>query len=180
MTSCGRYLKAEREKKSEKKRKSVFSYSSKGNVDQSGTKCISCSVQSLDRLGRREDMRDDSADILFQSFLQEALVSSSGMARDLSSLNVVHPAFPLLTTASSTLQGAMKDGFGEAVVTCKYPNHANFPLSTVARRDSCGPTRKLILLRTQSLALCSKYEIRRTCGHWSLLLGLLLDIRSKH
>ena len=32
---------------------------------------------SLDRLGRRGDMTDDSAEILFQSFLQEALVSSS-------------------------------------------------------------------------------------------------------
>ena len=28
------------------------------------------------------DMRNDSAEILFQSFLQEAFVSSSGMARD--------------------------------------------------------------------------------------------------
>ena len=32
------------------------------------------------------DMRDDSAEILFQSFLQEALVSSSGMIIDLWSL----------------------------------------------------------------------------------------------
>ena len=43
-------------------------------------------VQSLDRLGRREDRRDDSAEILFQSFLQEAVVNSSGMARDVHSL----------------------------------------------------------------------------------------------
>ena len=39
-------------------------------------------------------------------------------------------------------------------VTC--PNHASFRLLTVARRGSCGPKRKLILLRTQSLVLCSK------------------------
>ena len=32
------------------------------------------------------DMRDDSAEILSQSFLQEALVSSSGMGRDVHSL----------------------------------------------------------------------------------------------
>ena len=31
-------------------------------------------VQSLDRFGRRGDMRDDSVEILFQSFLQEALL----------------------------------------------------------------------------------------------------------
>ena len=36
-------------------------------------------VQFLDRLGRLGDMRDDSAEILFQSFLQEAPVSSSGI-----------------------------------------------------------------------------------------------------
>ena len=47
------------------------------------------SVQSLDRLVRREDMGDDSAEILFQSFLQEALVSSSGMGRDVHSLMLI-------------------------------------------------------------------------------------------
>ena len=38
-------------------------------------------------------------------------MSSSGMGRD------VHPAFPLPTTASPTLQGALWGGFGEAVVS---------------------------------------------------------------
>ena len=33
--------------------------------------------------------------------------------------DVVHPAFSLLTTASPTLQGALKDRFGEAVVGCE-------------------------------------------------------------
>ena len=33
-------------------------------------------------------MRDYSAEILFQSFLQEALVSSSGMGRDVHSLMI--------------------------------------------------------------------------------------------
>ena len=40
-------------------------------------KC-SLSVQSLDRLDRQGDMRDDSAETLFQPVLQEAPVSSSG------------------------------------------------------------------------------------------------------
>ena len=31
--------------------------------------------------------------------------------------NVVHPAFRLLTTSSPALQGALKDGFGEAAVS---------------------------------------------------------------
>ena len=44
------------------------------------------SLQSHDRLDRRGDMRDGSAEILFQSFLQQALVSSSGMGRVVHSL----------------------------------------------------------------------------------------------
>ena len=39
-------------------------------------------------------------------------------------------------------------------MTC--PNHASFRLLTVARGGSCGSTRKLILLRTQSFVLRSK------------------------
>ena len=43
-------------------------------------------LQSCDRLGRRGDMTNDSAEILFQSFLpREAIVSSSGMNRDVHS-----------------------------------------------------------------------------------------------
>ena len=44
------------------------------------------SVQSLDQFGHQGDMRDDSAETLLQPFLQEALVSSSGMGRDVHSL----------------------------------------------------------------------------------------------
>ena len=45
---------------------------------------LEASGQSLDRLGRREDIRDDSAEILvycssFFFYLQEALVNSLGM-----------------------------------------------------------------------------------------------------
>ena len=124
------------------------------------------SLQSLGRLGRLGDTRDDSAEIPFQSFLQEALVSRSGMDRDVHPLfDIVHPAFPLPTTASPTLQGAMQDSFGEAVVACDSLSKTVHSL-TAARRGSCGPTRKLTLLRTQSLVLCSKWEIRRSIP-WS-------------
>ena len=44
------------------------------------------SLQSLDRLGHWGNMRDDSAEILFQSFLKEAFVSSSGLGRNVHSL----------------------------------------------------------------------------------------------
>ena len=41
--------------------------------------------------------------------------------------DVVHPALPLLATASSTLQGALKDGFGEAVMACDMLEPCKFP-----------------------------------------------------
>ena len=43
-----------------------------------------------------------------------------------------HPAFPLPTTASSTLQGALKDGCGEAVLACDMPEPLECP-----SLDSC-------------------------------------------
>ena len=60
-------------------------------------------------------MRDDSAEIFFQSFLQEATVISSGTGGDVHS-DVVHPAFPLPTTVSPTLRGVLKDDFEEATM----------------------------------------------------------------
>ena len=71
-------------------------------------------------VGGGEAIRDDSAEILFHSFLQEALVISSGMGR-CPLFDVVHTAFSLPTTASPTVQGALKDGFGKAVVACDIP-----------------------------------------------------------
>ena len=68
------------------------------------------SGQSLDRSGRRGDMTNDSIEILFQSFLQEAIVSSSGMAG-----TFIGPAFPRPTAASSTSPECQKVGVGEAV-----------------------------------------------------------------
>ena len=46
--------------------------------------------------------------------------------------DIVHPAFPLPTTASPTLQGALKDGFGESVVACDMPKLCN-----LLSLDSC-------------------------------------------
>ena len=40
--------------------------------------------------------------------------------------NVVPPAFPLPTTASPILQGALKDGFGKAVVAFDMPEPCKF------------------------------------------------------
>ena len=65
------------------------------------------SVQFLYHLvgGGGRDIRDNSAEILEKTFLQEALVNSSGMGRDVLLFDV-HPAFPLLTVAL-----ALKHGF---------------------------------------------------------------------
>ena len=41
--------------------------------------------------------------------------------------SAVHPAFSLPTTAPPTLQGALKDGFREAVVTCDMPEPRQLP-----------------------------------------------------
>ena len=49
--------------------------------------------------------------------------------------DVVLPAVPLPTMASSNLQGALKDGFGEAVVPCDMPKPCKFPsLDTCQKR----------------------------------------------
>ena len=66
------------------------------------------------------DMRDDSAEIPFQSFKRETIVSSSGMGRDVHSLTFCPPAFLCRPRCRPPLppppRGALKDGFREAVV----------------------------------------------------------------
>ena len=49
--------------------------------------------------------------------------------------DVVHSVFPLPITTVPTLQGALKDGFGEAVVACNMPEPCKFPsLDTCQKR----------------------------------------------
>ena len=114
------------------------------------------SALSLDRLGRRGDMRDDSAGTLFQSFLQEALMSSSGMGRKFHSLMLSIQHFLCRPRRYPPSKVPWMMGFERLSWRVTRPNHASFRLLTVARRGSCGPTRKLILLHTQLLVLCSK------------------------
>ena len=72
-------------------------------------------------------MRDDSAEILFQSFQQEALMGSSGMGRDVHSLMLSVQQFLCRPRRRPPLQGAVKDGLGEAVVACDIPEPCKFP-----------------------------------------------------
>ena len=108
------------------------------------------SVQSLDRLGCRGNVRDDSAEIPFRSLLQEALVSGAGMGRDVHSLMLSIQHFfcrPRCRPPSKVPRRMVLERLSWCV-TC--PNHASFSLLAVARRGSCGPTRKLTLLRIHS------------------------------
>ena len=84
---------------------------------------VSCSqfslVQSLDRLGRRGvggDMRNDSKEILFQSFLRETIMSSSDVGRDVLSmmLSIQHCFCRPRRSPSSKVPP--KGGFGDGVV----------------------------------------------------------------
>ena len=72
---------------------------------------------------------DDSAKILFQSFLWEAIVSNSGMGRDVHSLMLFTAPSPL-TTVSTALHGALRCGFGEAVMALTCPKYVSFHLFT--------------------------------------------------
>ena len=53
-------------------------------------------------------MTDDLAEVLFQTPLCEAIVSSPGMGRDVHS-DVVHPALPLPTSPTLQVTLACKD-----------------------------------------------------------------------
>ena len=131
------------------------------------------SVQSLDRLrlperggggggggGEGHDRR--FCRFSFSFFLQGAIVSSSGMDRDFHSLMLSIQHFlskPRRLPSKIPLRMVLERL--SWFVTC--PNHASFRLLTVAKRFSCGLTRKLIMLRTQSLVLCSKLGDAEKC-----------------
>ena len=48
--------------------------------------------------------------------------------------DIVNPAFSLPTTASPTLQSALKQGFGETVVACDMPEPRKFPSLVSCRK----------------------------------------------
>ena len=109
------------------------------------------SVQSLDRLGRRGDMRDDSAEILFQFFFFPAgPCEQFWHGQGCSFFDVVLLEFPLLTMALPTLEGALKDGFGEAEVACNMPEPCKFS-SLDSRRKRFLCTHKEVDLAPQSV-----------------------------
>ena len=72
-------------------------------------------------------MRGDSAETFFQSLLQEPIVSSSGMGRDVPSLMLSIQHFLCRPRRRPTIQSALKDGFGEVVVAYDMPEPCQLP-----------------------------------------------------
>ena len=96
------------------------------------------SVQSLDRLGRQ----GGGGGVHDGRFGRDPLpVFSAGgpceqfrHGQGCSLFVVVHPAFPLPTTASPTLQYALKDFLERLSWRVTFPHNASFRLLTVARK----------------------------------------------
>ena len=75
-------------------------------------------------------MRDNSAEILSQSFRQEMVLSSSGMGRDVYFLVLSMQHF--LCQPRHCPSSAQRDCSGEAVRACEMPEPCTFP-----SLDSC-------------------------------------------
>ena len=59
--------------------------------------------------------------------------------------DIVYAAFPLLTTASPTLHGVLKDGFGEAVMACDMSEPCKFLSFDPSLQHPVDPFRDTIL-----------------------------------
>ena len=88
------------------------------------------SVQSRDGLGRRENLRDDSADISFQS--------SAGthcdffwLGQGCTLFDVVHPAFPLPSTASPLFPSCPEGWFWRGYRGVQHAEQCKFLSSCV-------------------------------------------------
>ena len=113
------------------------------------------SVQSLNRLGRRGDMTVGSADYLPAfSAGGDCEPFWHGQGRPL--VDAVHPAFPLPTMALPTLQGALKDGFEEAVVVCNVPGPCKLLIFDSCQKRFLRTHKEVDLAPHQLLVLCSK------------------------
>ena len=71
-------------------------------------------------------MKVDSAEILFQPFLRKAIVSSSDTGKYVHSLTLSIQHFLCRPRRRPSLEDALKDGFGEAVVACDMSEPCKF------------------------------------------------------
>ena len=102
-------------------------------------------VQSFDWFGWWGNMRDDSTEILFQSFLKEAIMGSSGMVRDVQSLMLFIQHFlcwPVITYLSRYPAGWF-GWFGRGLWVRDLPGPCEFSsLDSWQRRFLCCVGRK--------------------------------------
>ena len=80
--------------------------------------------------------------------------------------DVVHPALPLPTTALPTLQGAMKDGFGEAVVACDMADPCE--ATVIHTRRQAGHNELLYLQVHTAVATSSDRQATMSCIYRSI------------
>ena len=73
----------------------------------------------------------------------------------------VHPALPLPTTALPMLQGALKDGFGEAVVACDMADPCE--ASVIHTRRQAGHN-ELLYLQVRTAVATSSASATRTAS----------------
>ena len=110
-------------------------------------------------------------------------MSISGMVRDVHSLMlsirhyICRPALHLPTTASSTLQGALKDGFGEAVLACDMPESCKFQSLDGCQKRSLGTHKKVDLGLHPVVGLVLQVGIRRSFLRHSVSKALILFFR---
>ena len=90
------------------------------------------SVQSLDQLDRRGGHEGRISRDPLPVFSAGGHCKQFWHGQGCPRYDVVQSAFPLSSTTSPTLQGALKDGFGEAVVAFDMPEPCKFP-----SLDSC-------------------------------------------
>ena len=95
-----------------------------------GTGLSSVQLQSLDFVGHWGDTMDDSAEILSQSFLQEAIVSKSGRGRDAHSLTLSIQCFLYKPWHHPSSQVPWRMVLQRLSLHETFPNHASFPLLT--------------------------------------------------
>ena len=84
------------------------------------------SVQSLDRLDRRGGHEGRFSRGPLPVFPAGSPCEQLWHEQECPHFHAADPTCPLPTAASPTLQGALKDGFGEAVVACDIPDPCKF------------------------------------------------------
>ena len=103
----------------------------------------SSSIQSGDWLSHLGDMRDDSAEILFQSFLQGVLVNSSGMGRDVCCLmfSIQHLDLKAKDDVSQVWAVGRSFGLLQEGIRRSHPPWGPYPRQTSSEKKSLGHCR---------------------------------------